>query len=212
MSECYLKFIKQTTNYTCINGKKTNPKGLYLCKCGNTVEVFINSVNSGNTKSCGCLKKSGTSWMIHGLCEHPLYGVWKKIKSRCYDKKEKAYRNYGAIGVRVCDEWNNNPKSFIDWALANGWKKGMQIDKDIIPKKIGIPALLYSPDMCSVVTPSENNLSKKTNRIVVFNGKSQTLREWEIELNVKYTTLLGRLNRHNSLDKPKKKNESCISK
>lgn len=71
----------------------------------------------------------------HGLSKHPLHNVWHGIKCRCYGKSSKGYNNYGALGVIMCDEWKNNFKSFYDWAISNGWEKGLQIDKDIKAKK-----------------------------------------------------------------------------
>jgi hypothetical protein len=46
--------------------------------------------------------------------------------------------NYGGIGVRMCQDWINDFMSFYNWAIVNGWKRGMQIDKDIKARKIGI--------------------------------------------------------------------------
>lgn len=132
----------------------------------------------------------------HGLCEHPLYKVWVKMKSRCYYKKSECYQNYGGRGVSICDEWLHNPKAFVEWGLSNGWERGLQLDKDIIPKKAGMEGLLYSPNTCCFVTRKQNNLAKRTNRIIEYKGRSQTLMEWHIELNISYSTLANRLNRH----------------
>lgn len=149
------------------------------------------------------MRPSGNNchFYTHGYSRHPLYAVLKNIKNRCYTKSNKAFHNYGGKGVRVCDSWLNDPKKFVEWALANGWRKELQIDKDIIPKRLGIPALLYSPEMCSIVTRAENNLAKKNSRIIEHNGKKQTLKEWSTELNVSYSALTGRLRRHNSFSK-----------
>ena len=37
--------------------------------------------------------------------EHPLYSVWAGMKTRCYNPLAKAYVNYGARGITVCDAW-----------------------------------------------------------------------------------------------------------
>ena len=59
---------------------------------------------------------------------HPLYQTWVNMKRRCYDKESKLYPGWGGRGITVCQEWLD-PKTFIDWALENGWKKGLIIDR-----------------------------------------------------------------------------------
>lgn len=89
----------------------------------------------------------------HGLRSHPLYPIWGSMKQRCYNKLHKSYQYYGAKGISVCDEWRYNVKLFIEWCLANGWKKELQIDR--IDNNKG-----YSPNNCQFLTPSENALKK----------------------------------------------------
>jgi hypothetical protein len=85
-----------------------------------------------------------------------LYEVWKGMKARCRDPKHIGYKIYGGKGVRVCKEWQESFIPFYEWCMANGWQKGMQIDKDIKAKELGVPALIYSPEMCSIVTAKDN--------------------------------------------------------
>ena len=64
---------------------------------------------------------------IHGYRHHPVYTIWRNIKKRCYNKNNKAYKNYGGRGISMCKEWFD-PKTFIEWALPL-WKTGLQIDR-----------------------------------------------------------------------------------
>ncbi len=132
----------------------------------------------------------------HNLSKHPLFNVWVGIIRRCYTPSFNMYKRYGANGVRVCDLWRYNFKEFYDWAISNGWEKGMQIDKDIIPKKIGIPALLYSPEMCSIVTPKENSNNKSNNRYMEYKGEIKTLTQWAESIGVKKVTFFQRVNKY----------------
>lgn len=133
-----------------------------LCDCGTTKVLEAMAVKRGHYKSCGCNQFPTTTKQYR---EHPLYDVWKGMKARCRDKNNISYKNYGAKGVTVCEEWKINFKSFYDWAMTNGWTNGMQIDKDIIPKKLGIPSILYSPEMCSVVTAKENKRASPSTKL-----------------------------------------------
>lgn len=131
--------------------------------------------------------------MKHGLSKHPIYRVWIKIKDRLYNPNHEAYSNYGGKGVTMCNEWLHNPVAFIDWALNNGWDSGKHIDKDKIPFEKGIPALIYSPEMCSILTPKENNKYTKYNTWIEFKGKKMPLSDWAIELKIDDATLHHRL-------------------
>jgi len=86
----------------------------------------------------------------HGYSYHTLYNVWNNMKQRCYNKNNSYYQNYGGRGITVCDEWKNSAKVFIDWALDNGWKKGLGLDRRNNNGN-------YHPDNCRFITHIENN-------------------------------------------------------
>ncbi len=115
--------------------------------------------------------------------------------ARCYSIKATKYPYYGAIGVRMCDEWRNNFKSFYDWALANGWRKGLQIDKDTIPRKLGIPPLLYSPETCCILTNKQNANGRKSNKVFEYNGEKKTISEWADKVGIDQRLMRYRINK-----------------
>lgn len=49
--------------------------------------------------------------------------------SRCYNYKDKNYKNYGERGISVCNEWIDDANVFIKWALENGWDKKLSLDR-----------------------------------------------------------------------------------
>lgn len=85
----------------------------------------------------------------HGLSDHPLYDIWNAMKQRCYNKNCKSYTNYGGRGIEICTEWYNAPKEFIEWALGNRYKKGLDIDRINNDNN-------YKPSNCRFVTASDN--------------------------------------------------------
>lgn len=174
-----LTIIQEITPHVHPNGQKRR-KILCRCECGNETEVILNSLRSGNTTSCGCKNKEGTH-TTHGLTNHPLYKVWKGMKSRCYNSKTKQYGDWGGRGITVCQEWVYDFKSFYDFAMANGWKKGLEIDR--INNEGN-----YEPSNCRFVTRQENILNqriKKNNtsgyRGVSYNKKTHKWRAALIE-------------------------------
>jgi hypothetical protein len=117
----------------------------YVCDCG--VERIKRASYIKAMKSCGCSQKPETTREYR---DHPLYDVWKGMKQRCSNPKNISYKNYGAKGVTVCDLWKKDFVSFYTWCIENGWKEGMQIDKDLKGGNI------YSPDNCTILSRTDN--------------------------------------------------------
>lgn len=174
------------------NGRKII---LGRCECGTEKEYVLTNLTRNHTKSCGCFIKKfcAERFTTHNLSRHPLNSVWDGIKRRCYQKDTDSYPFYGGKGVIMCQEWLNDFKAFYDWAIANGWEKGLQIDKDIIPRKLGIPALLYSPEMCSIVTLQENCDSRSNGRHFIIDNIDYTLLQLSKKYNINYKALFARL-------------------
>lgn len=178
------KFNRLTIVKEVERGKHNEIRYSCLCDCGESKIIKKTSLTTGRTGSCGCFrrelhaKNAKERNTTHGLSSHPLFNIWRGIKKRCYLKTNENYRLYGERGVRMCDEWRNDFVSFYNWCISNGWEKGLQIDKDIIPRKLGIPPLLYSPEMCSIVTCEENNFNRRGNVYATINGIERAAGEW----------------------------------
>jgi hypothetical protein len=120
---------------------------------------------------------------------NPLESLYRKyylMMERCYNPNSINFSKYGARGITICHEWLNNNKSFFDWALKNGWEKGLQIDR--INNLLG-----YSPENCHFVTSRENNRNRNNNLFVTVNGKTKCLSEWVTIYDVRYKTARERL-------------------
>lgn len=72
-----------------------------LCDCGTLKEIAKGNVVRGNTISCGCYKENQirTIAIRHGMRYHPLYLLWRRIRNRCFNPKDKDYLKYGARGI-----------------------------------------------------------------------------------------------------------------
>lgn len=46
-----------------------------------------------------------TGWAPPGMSRHYLYNTYVMMLNRCYNSRCKAYKNYGARGITVCDRW-----------------------------------------------------------------------------------------------------------
>jgi len=104
---------------------------LCVCSCETKKYVAGHSLTRGNSKSCGCLARelSRDRASTHGLSYHPLYRVWSHMKQRCYKSTGKDYKDYGGRGIRMNKDWKEDFCCFYYWAINNGWKKGLEIDR-----------------------------------------------------------------------------------
>lgn len=102
--------------------------------------------------------------------KYPLYAVWHGILVRCGVRpgaKDHDVKNYIERGISVCEEWRSYA-NFESWALANGWQRGLQIDRVDVNGN-------YEPTNCRFVTASMNQRNRRNTIFVVYNGKRMPL-------------------------------------
>ena len=107
----------------------------------------------------------------HGLWQHPLNVVWQGMKERCNNPNAHNYKWYGDDGISVCDEWKDFIP-FYEWAISNGWHKGLTIDR--IDGTKG-----YSPDNCRLVDFKSQCRNRRTNVYITVDGETHMQCEWE---------------------------------
>lgn len=100
-----------------------------------------------------------------------IRNIFNSIKGRCFDEKNKAYRWYGAKGICICNEWMRNPKSFENWALANGYNDNLTIDRIDENKN-------YSPNNCKWISLEDNAKYKSTTSLINVDGEIHTGKDW----------------------------------
>lgn len=145
---------------------------LFKCDCGkehiargNIVTYVAKHSTTKGSPSCGCVELANKT--KHGLRTikntHPIYRAYQSMINRCYNPNHSEYKWYGAKGISVCNEWKSNMLAFYTWSIANNWKKGLHIEKDILSKKLGIHPPIYSPKTCQWTT-AKRNVGFSTNR------------------------------------------------
>jgi hypothetical protein len=89
------------------------------------------------------------------MADDPLYNKWATMKWRCSSPSPKA-APWAGRGIKVCDEWANSWPAFEAWARANGYCKGLSIDRIDVDGN-------YEPSNCRWVTRSENSKAARAN-------------------------------------------------
>lgn len=144
--------------------------------CRRLIDVFYDEVNKRKMASTECIycksiKNMRLSDFVHdiavsckckvikhGMNRTKIYSVYANIKYRCYNPNHPEFHNYGGKGIIVCNEWmgDNGFANFYEWALNNGYKEGLTIDRLNSDGN-------YEPSNCQWITRSENTI--KSNKI-----------------------------------------------
>ena len=173
--------------------KKARETWICKCDCGVIKSIRGDSLESGNTRSCGCLKKEQdsknlTTHYSHMLSGSRLFNIWLNMKQRCENPKNKAYDRYGGRGIRVCEEWYNNSNAFFEWAHANGYSDNLTIDRIENDGN-------YEPSNCRWVANKAQCRNRRSNINVEHNDKKVTLIELSEITGIDYKVLHARYDR-----------------
>lgn len=126
----------------------------------------------------------------HGGKGTKLYEVWYSMRKRCSNPKSQHYAEYGARGIRVCAEWENDFSVFRDWATSNGYVEGLTIDR--IDNNGN-----YEPNNCRWVDRYVQCNNQRTTVHIEYNGETHTLHEWAKIIGINPTTLYHRIYKRN---------------
>lgn len=189
-----LTVVKRVEDHVSKCGRRQT-KWLCQCDCGNLCEGETIALRHGDKKSCGCLKseKSSMRMIARNIPKYGanitrgnrLYQVWCSMRQRCNNPNDHGYKYYGARGITVCDDWSDF-RNFQKWALENGYKKGLSIDR--INNDKG-----YFPENCRWVDRYLQARNTRANHIIEYKGKAMTLREWAKRTGISEKTLSNRI-------------------
>lgn len=192
------------------NGKGGMSKRIVYadCDCGRKhVPVDVLALMRGEKKSCGCLGKENLKKLGEGRhngtikssgnTRHgdskggeykQLYSSWSNMRNRCKYESCANYQWYGGRGITVCKEWDTSYENFKEWALANGWAPGLEIDRIDNDKN-------YEPSNCRWATRKEQTNNARSNVKANVYGMEMNISQWGEYLNVDPGTIRQRIYR-----------------
>lgn len=129
-------------------------------------------------------------YIKHGKRYSKLYNVWNVMKQRCYNPNNKRYKDWGARGIAVCSEWKDDFMNFYEWAMSNGYKEGLTIDR--IDNSGN-----YEPNNCRWITNKEQARNRRSNINYTINGETRCILEWCEILGLKPKTVYQRIHYYN---------------
>ena len=153
------------------------------CDCGNefvTRDTELIHNRRTQCKICGC------NFTKHRKTNTRLFNIWQSMKQRCSNKNNQDYYNYGARGIKVCDEWKNDFMIFYNWAIDNGYQDNLTIDRIDYNGN-------YEPSNCRWATNLQQANNKKNNVYIVYKNKKYTIAELARKYNLEYETFRYRI-------------------
>lgn len=159
-----------------------------LCDCGNESRVKTDALNSGKTRSCGCLHADTTRArsLKHGHSPREKitkgYSAWINMRQRCTNPQVTKYGDYGGRGIRVCDRWQDFENFLADMGEP---PPGMTLDRIDVNGD-------YEPANCRWANMKVQQNNRRNNHLLTFNGETHGVTEWERRTTISRHTLLAR--------------------
>lgn len=162
---------------------------LCRCECGTVRRVVRFDLSSGRSKNCGCVRRvtaakaAAEASKTHGMENSPEYRIWVDMRRRCYNPKRPDYRNYGARGITVCEEWREDFAAFYrDMGPRPDGKTLDRLNNDGP----------YEKRNCVWATATSQARNRRTSRTVEINGERMTLVEAAEKFGIPYNSLRNR--------------------
>jgi len=136
-----------------------------LCKniiSGEIKEVRLCHLISGASRGFINSGESNPNFK-HGMSKTRQWNIWMGIKARCNNKNDPAYKNYGARGIIICDEWMKFENFWEDM------KKGYCKEKTI--ERIDNSKGYYKENCKWILKKEQANNTRKTKYVFYKNEK-----------------------------------------
>lgn len=189
--------VSEGLPYTFPSTGYTLPRYNCKCSCGKEKLVRLSTLESGESKSCGCLNKEicSNQMKTHGLSKHRLYSIWFDMNRRCFDSSRKDYVHYGGRGIIVDPRWvgNNGLVQFIEDMMPT-YKDGLEIERINVNGN-------YCKENCSWETRRNQVINRRVtgkkfdSHFIEFNGEKLCISQWADRTGLSVSVISGRINK-----------------
>jgi hypothetical protein len=157
--------------------ERKNRGALWLCECTCGAQIIVagNSLQTGNTSSCGCLKREIIT--THGLSGHELFHTWQMMIERCENPNVENFHLYGGRGIKVCERWRH---SFPNFLADMGERPSPNHSVDRYPNLDGN----YEKDNCRWATQRQQTLNRRKSR--TWGIRETTSGTYRVDFQVRY--------------------------
>lgn len=124
------------------------------CECGSSRICKGSYLRRKKIKSCKQCKYALHRKKGHGKKGTSIWVIWMGIKARCLNPNNRAYKNYGGRGIKICNRWLEFTNFYKDMGDR---PEGLQIDRINNDGP-------YSKKNCRWVTPKENSNNRRNSR------------------------------------------------
>lgn len=161
------------------------------CECGKNIYLRQTDILKETRKSCPKCNKSSYK---HGMTNTRLFHIWQNMRGRCYCKTNYDYKDYGNRGIKICDEWKYEFLNFYNWAINNGYKENLSIDRIDVNGN-------YEPNNCRWADNFTQANNKRNNKKYMYKGKLYTVRELTKIYGLNYEIISARLHKGWNIEK-----------
>ena len=118
------------------------------------------------------------------------YRIWHMMKQRCGNPNYTNYAYYGGRGLVVCERWSDFANFFADMGEVPAEHSIDRIDN----------AKGYDPGNCRWATRQTQQNNMRSNVLLSFGGRTQTISEWGRETGLGKSVVKNRLARGWSIE------------
>lgn len=125
----------------------------------------------------------------HGLSHTKIYQVWKSMRRRCNNPKDKRYIHYGGKGVKVCERWDKFENFIKDMGFP---PKGFSIERIDVNGD-------YCPENCTYIPLDKQSENSTQTRWMALGDEIRHMAGWAEVFGKSRATIREHLNKGRTL-------------